>query len=81
MNISFVQLKGVVRELSAICRQLERIGDCLEHDLADKGIRVRSKDEPVTNESSSLDYVDEEADWARENIPNFDVLMKNQPKE
>lgn len=81
MNITFVKLKGVVEELAGIRHELSRIGDMLEYDLADKGIRVEKKEEAAKQEESTFDYVDEEVDWGRENIPNFDALMKSQPKE
>lgn len=81
MQINFIRLKGVVEELRGIRQELTRIGDCLEYDLADKGIRIRTSDVTSTPEDSSFEYVDEETDWGRENIPNFDALMKEQPKE
>ena len=81
MNITFVKLKGVIEELRGIRQELARIGDCMEYDLADKGIRLRAKSDPAPTEQDSFEYVDEEIDWARENIPNFDALMKQQPKE
>lgn len=79
MNISLIQLKGVVRELAGIRSQLTRIADCLEYDLADKGIRVRPDDRPQTD--ASVEYVDEQIDWGRENIPNFDSMIEKMPKE
>lgn len=75
MNIGLIQLKGVVKELAGIRRELTRIADCLEYDLADKGIRLKQSDAPA---DSSVEYVDEELDWGRENIPNFDALISKQ---
>ena len=66
--------RSLVKELREIRRELSRIADSLEVDLRDKGIAP-----PIpTKEESSVDYVDEELDWAREHIPNFDILVKRQ---
>ena len=69
--------RSLVKELREIRRELSRIADFMEIDLRDKGIAP-----PVTTAAaSSVDYVDEEIDWGRENIPNFDVLLKRQAEE
>lgn len=72
-----LNLRSVAKELSLIRRELSRIADAMELDLRDKGLQPL----PDVKEESSVDYVDEEIDWAREHIPNFDVLLKRQEKD
>ena len=67
-----LSLRSVAKELIAIRRELSRIADALERDLMDKGLAPMQ----AVKEESSVDYVDEEIDWGRENIPNFDILLK-----
>jgi hypothetical protein len=76
--MNFIRLKGVVRELQGIRAQLLRIADCLEMDLAEKGFHVRVPQADTTGPEPTFEYVDEEMDWARENIPQFDRLSKKE---
>lgn len=75
----------LIRALSDIRRELTRIADCLEYDLADRGIVTRVPD-TSNKEDATVDYVDNEVEWARENIPDFDkhyarVLREDHSKE
>ncbi len=66
MNINLIKLKGIGIELSGIRKALERIADCMEMELSDKGFTLHPpQDNPSIKES--FEYVDEEMDWAREN--------------
>ena len=87
MTLTFVHLKTVVRELSGIRTELKRLGDLMEADLAMKGFHYMpggaggadvSQGQPATPQVA---YVDEELDWARENIPEFDRLYNKDKEE
>jgi hypothetical protein len=71
MNINFLRLKGVVRELAGIRRELERLADCWEVELADKGIHMRPPKADVSGPEPTVVYTDEEADWTRETIERY----------
>lgn len=71
MNVNWVQLKGVVKELKGIRAELSRLADCWEAELAQQGYNIRP---PVTDTSGpppGVDYVDEEMAWAEENIARY----------
>ena len=76
--ISFLHLKSVVKQLSNICVQLTRIADCLEMDLSNQGIHIRIPAVDTSGPEPTMEYVDEEMDWARENIPQFEKLTKKE---
>lgn len=65
MNITLIKLKGVVRELHLLRLAVERIADCQEMQLIEQGYTVRPT---VSKLADSMAYVDEEMDWARENL-------------
>lgn len=81
MAINFVQLKGVVRELKAVQLQLKRIADLMEADLALKGYNVTPPKADMTGDEPTLVYVEEDIDWARENIKDFDKLVESSGRE
>jgi len=76
MQISFLHLKSVVRQLSTISQQLERIADAMEMDLSNQGIHIRIPKADVSGPEPTFEYVDEEMDWARENIPELAKLSR-----
>lgn len=76
MNVNWIQLKGLLKVLGRIETQLTRIADCLELDLASTGVHVRPPVADTRGPEPTMGYVDEEMDWARENIPQFEKLMR-----
>jgi hypothetical protein len=75
MNIRWLRLKGIVSELHGIRLALEHIADNQDAELRYRGI---GRAEPPSRLPPSLDYVDEEADWARETI---DHLKRREARE
>lgn len=76
MNITMLRLKPVVKELRAIHDQLERIADCMEVELAQTGINMKVPKADASGSEPSVDYVDEEMEWAREEM----AYLKRQDK-
>lgn len=62
MNIAWVKLKGVVRELSRVANACERLASCWEAELAEQGLHIRPPKADVSGPEPELTYVDEEAD-------------------
>lgn len=81
MNVSFVRLKGVVRELAGIRTELSRLADCWEMELSQTGINMRPPKADKSGPEPTVSYVDEEMDWAREQIAFIDREQKRQQEE
>lgn len=79
MNISWVKLKGVTRELSRIASACERLADCWELELAQQGYNMRPPKADVSGPEPELTYVDEEADALAE-IEEKLGLRKKEPE-
>lgn len=62
MNVSWVRLKGVVRELSRIANATERLAACWEAELAEKGLYMSPPKADTSGPEPELTYTDEEAD-------------------
>ena len=62
---SLFRFRTGLRSLSGIERQLERLADAYEADLASRGIFMRDPAKPEGPEPE-LSYTDEEADYVRE---------------
>lgn len=77
MQVNLIRLKGVERQLASIEAQLARIADCLEADLGEKGVFLKAPKADLAGEAPGISFTDEEVDWARENVPNFDKLAKD----
>ena len=67
MNINLFNMRPLLRELKGLRTACERIADALEADLDSRDIHMRTPKATGTDEPS-VAYVDEEMDWARENI-------------
>ena len=67
----YFQLRGIAKELNTIGFQLQRIADALEADLALKGYNTTPPVADTSGPEPSFEYVNEELDWAKENIPGF----------
>jgi hypothetical protein len=70
----------VVRELKTISALLERIAFCMESDLSARGYNITIKP-PVVSEPESIGYVDEEEDYAREQIAAYRRLEEREARE
>lgn len=68
MNIQMLRLKPIVRELRRISEQLERMADCWEIELSRSGYNVRPPVADTSGPEPTVSYVDEEEDWAREQV-------------
>lgn len=68
MQINLIRLKGVVTELRGIKTELSRLADCWELQLAHEGIHIRPPKADTSGPEPTIEYTDEEMDWARENI-------------
>ena len=68
MNVNLIRLKPVVKELRAIGSQLSRLADCWETELSQLGINMRPPKADTSGAPPTVDYVDEEMDWAHETI-------------
>lgn len=68
MNINLMRLRPVVKELRAIRDQLERLADCWEVELAEKGYNMRPPKTESSDPEPTVEYIDEEMDWARETL-------------
>ena len=62
MNVAFVKLRGVVKELARVASACERLADCWERDLAEQGLNMRPPKADLSGPEPELTYVDEEAD-------------------
>lgn len=62
MNVSFVKLKGVVRSLDRIASACERLAECWEAELAERGHYMSPPKADTSGPEPELTYVDEEAD-------------------
>jgi hypothetical protein len=71
MNIQWIRMKGVVRELHGIRTQLERIADCMEMELAQNGVNMRPPKADTSGPEPTITYVDEEMDWLRESVDRY----------
>ena len=68
MNITLVKLRGVVRELSGIRKELSRLVACWERELQLKGVLMQPIARDESEEENSIEYTDEELDWARDMV-------------
>jgi hypothetical protein len=71
MNIQWIRMKGVVRELHGIRTQLERIADCMEMELAQNGVNMRPPKADTSGEAPTITYVDEEMEAVREMVDRY----------
>lgn len=83
MNISFIRLKSVIKELRGIRTELSRLAECWELELAQQGLHVRPPKADTSGPEPTVEYTDEEMDWARENIERLrrDDEFKKQEEE
>ena len=68
MNINLIRLKGVILELRGIRVACERLAECWETQLAQDGINIRPPKADTSGPEPTFSSVDEEMDWAREQI-------------
>jgi hypothetical protein len=68
MNIGLIKLRGVIRELSGIRKELERMADCWEAELAERGYHMRPPKADQSGPEPTVTYVDEEMDALREQV-------------
>jgi len=66
MNINLIRFKPVIKELGGIRSALERIADCMEIDLAERGYNIRPSRPDPSKEDPTVDYTDEAQDFIRE---------------
>jgi len=66
-----MRLKGVIRELRSISVQLERLADCWELELAHQGISVRPPKADTSGPPPTIDYVDDELEYVREQMTKY----------
>ena len=71
MNITLMKLKGVILELRGIRTQLERIADCMEADLSERGFNIRPPKADTSGAEPTVTYVDEEMDAVREMVDRY----------
>lgn len=71
MQITLVKLKGVTLELRGIRRELERLADCWEAQLAESGIHMRPPRADTSGAEPTISYVDEEEDYVRETVDRY----------
>lgn len=76
MNINLIKLKAVVYELRALREAVERLADAAEVDLSLRGYNMRPPRTDTSGPEPTMEYVDEEMDWARDN-----GLLKHLEKE
>lgn len=62
MNVSFIRLNGVVKELARVANACERLADCWELELAQQGYNMRPPKADTSGPEPELTYTDEEAD-------------------
>ena len=62
MNLTWVKLKGVVQSLNRIASACERLAECWEAELAERGHYMSPPKADVSGPEPELTYVDEEAD-------------------
>lgn len=68
MQINLIKLKGVIVELRRIGNGIERLAECWELQLASEGIHVKPPKADTSGPEPTVDYTEEDLDWARENI-------------
>ena len=68
MNVTFVRLKSVVSELRGIRHELGRMADCWEQELASQGVYIKPPKADLSGPDPTMEYVEEDMDWAREQI-------------
>jgi hypothetical protein len=71
MNISFIKLKSVIAELRGIRRELGRLADCWEAEMAEQGYHMTPPKADTSGPEPSMSYVDEEEDWLRETVDRY----------
>jgi hypothetical protein len=71
MNVTFLRLKPVVKELRLIRDQLERLAECWEAELAEKRIYLRPPKTDTSGPPPTLSYTDEEEDFIRETVDRY----------
>lgn len=76
MNINWIKLAGVVRELKGIRTALDRLANCWETELAERGHHMRPPIADTSGEPSEVFYTDEETDAVKE----LEILMGRIPK-
>ena len=62
MNVTFLRVKGIVRELARVANACERLAACWEAELAEQGLHIRPPKADMSGPEPELTYVDEEAD-------------------
>jgi hypothetical protein len=78
MNISLIRLKPIARELVEIRKVLERIADCMEFDMAEKGLNVRPPKADTSGKEPTISYTDEEIGYIEERV---EFLRREQQRE
>ena len=63
---NLLRFRTGLRSLTGIERQLTRLADLYEADLAERGIRVRELPAETEGGEPAMSYTDEEADFVRE---------------
>lgn len=66
MNVNFMRLRPLVRELRGIQNELKRANDIREAELAYGGIHIRPPVADMTGDEPETTYVNEEQDAIRE---------------
>lgn len=69
--LDFLKIRRVYKELRGLRLACERIADCLEADLAERGYNIRPPKADTSGPEPTLSYVAEDEDWARETIEHL----------
>lgn len=81
MNIALMRLRPIAKELRGIRTALERLADYEEVRLSMEGYNIRPPKVDTSGPEPTVDYVDEELDWAHEEIGHIRREDERRTKE
>lgn len=77
MNITYLRLKPVLRELQGIRKELTRMNDIKELELAYQGLHIKPPVADVSGPEPETMYTDEQKDALRELNEIYGLVGKN----
>lgn len=81
MNINLIRLRPVIREIAGIRRELERMNDMRELELANNGLHVRPHTADTRGAPPETMYTDEEQDAIREAAELFGKIARQDERD
>lgn len=77
MNITYLRIKPALRELQAIRKELQRMNDIREQELAYNGLHLKPPVADTSGPEPETMYTDEQKDALRELNELYGLIGKN----